>query len=78
MTGLNTPALQAMAKHLTTPFAKGASILTLALTQDSDATRALVNGYEFTEYHALFNALPRPRYILRVQQDMNVSTQVMA
>lgn len=73
---MSTPALQMMARHLTIPFARGASTLILTLGAGSDATSAQIASYDFLEYSALFNAQPKPRYILIALQDVLQATQV--
>src|SRR2546430_12067668 len=73
---MTTLALEAMAQRLTTPFARGASTLTLSLIAGGNATQAQVSPYDFSEYTALFGGLPAPSYILVAQQDIPVPTQV--
>jgi YVTN family beta-propeller protein len=69
-------AVQTMAGRLTTPFARGASTLVLSLQAGGDPTLAQVAAYDFSEYKALFNEDPQPRYILTALQDIPVLTQV--
>src|SRR5450432_1916372 len=73
---MSTPALQTMGHHLTTPFARGASTLALTLLANTDTTQAQVAAYDFSEYLSLFNALPRPRYVLIALQDVAQDTQL--
>src|SRR5258708_16284319 len=65
-----------MAQRLTVPFARGASTLELTLVAGGDAAQAQIASYDFSEYQALFNQSPNPRYILRALQDIVVATQV--
>lgn len=73
---MTTLAVEAMTRRLTDPFRQGASILALSLIAAQDATQAQVAGYDFSEYLALYNRLPKPRYILISKQDISVATQV--
>ena len=73
---MSTPAIQMMSRHLTTPYTRGASTLTLSLGAGSDTTQAQIGPYNFSEYSALFNAQPKPRYILIALQDIAQDTQV--
>src|SRR5258708_19621818 len=65
-----------MAQRLTVPFARGASTLELTLVAGGDAAQAQIASYDFSEYQALFNQSPNPRYILRALQDIVVATQI--
>lgn len=73
---MTLPAVQAMARRLTTPFARGASTLALSLLAGADPTQAQVAPYDFSEYKALFDEDPNPRYVLTALQDIPVLTQI--
>src|SRR5690242_1774668 len=72
---MTTLALETMARRLTTPFARGASTQTLFLAA-SDASRANIADYTFSEYIALYDALPATTYILVALRDIPQFTRI--
>jgi DNA-binding beta-propeller fold protein YncE len=68
-------AVVPMARHLTIPFAQGASTLTLPW-KTSNATQAQVDTYDFSDYRLQYDQDPLPRYILVVLQDVTFPIQV--
>ncbi|HET8971641.1 MAG TPA: LamG-like jellyroll fold domain-containing protein [Candidatus Nanopelagicales bacterium] len=60
------PALPAMARRLTVPFAAGADLLELTLGPGPGPDRLVVAPYGFAEHLARFGSLPEVCYVLRV------------
>lgn len=75
---MTTLAIEAMAQRLTTPFARGASMLTLAFDAGGadETPQAPIHPYSFSDYTALFGVMPAPAYILVALRDIPVATQV--
>ncbi|MBD8059992.1 LamG domain-containing protein [Cellulomonas sp. JH27-2] len=59
------PAVQAMCRRLTLPFARGADSLDLPLVAGATPDAAVAVPYDFVEHRALYGTTPEASYVLR-------------
>lgn len=72
------PAVVAMSRRLTLPFARGADLLELAVVPAALGDALAVTAYDFTEHAALFGREPEASYVLRATGAVADGTTVVA
>lgn len=72
------PAVAAMSRRLTAPFAPGADLIDLVLTPGATPDELAVTAYDFAAHQALFNRTPEPSYVLRALAVVPDGTTVVA
>ncbi|MFE5587283.1 hypothetical protein, partial [Kitasatospora sp. NPDC056531] len=65
-----------MARHLTTPFGRGADSLALTLIPKSDIGAAQIAAYDFADHEATYGQPADPTYVLSVLVDCDRDTTV--
>jgi hypothetical protein len=72
------PAVLAMSRRLTAPFAPGADLVDLVLTPGATPDELAVTAYDFAAHRAQFDRTPEPSYVLRALADVPDGTTVVA